>query len=147
MGEFVVTEPMPSMPVQLWNDPDGARYRGRLLRALPRRRGARATGSRSAPEGEVTVSGRSDATLNRGGVRLGSAEIYGAVERLPEIADSLVVGVELPDGGYYMPLFVVPAQDGADGLATARGGGDPRRTCRRATSLTRSSWRPPSRGR
>lgn len=59
--------------------------------------------------GSVTVAGRSDATLNRGGVRLGSAEIYGVVEALPEIADSLVVGVELPDGGYDMPLFVVPA--------------------------------------
>jgi acetoacetyl-CoA synthetase len=58
--------------------------------------------------GTLVVSGRSDATLNRGGVRLGSAEIYGAVERLPEVLDSLVVGLEQPDGGYYMPLFVVP---------------------------------------
>lgn len=55
------------------------------------------------------MSGRSDATLNRGDVRLGSAEIYGVVEWMPEIADSLVVGVELPDGGYTMQLFVVPA--------------------------------------
>ena len=59
--------------------------------------------------GSVVVSGRSDATLNRGGVRLGSAEIYGVVESLAEITDSLVVGVEQADGGYAMPLFVVPA--------------------------------------
>jgi acetoacetyl-CoA synthetase len=57
----------------------------------------------------VTVSGRSDATLNRHGVRIGSAEIYGVVEDFPAIADSLVVGVELDDGGYAMPLFVVMA--------------------------------------
>ena len=82
----------------------------RLLRAVPRASGARATGSRSPRAAACIVSGRSDATLNRGGVRIGSAEIYGVVERLPEVADSLVVGVELDDGGgYYMPLFVVPA--------------------------------------
>jgi acetoacetyl-CoA synthetase len=64
------------------------------------------------------IEGRSDSTLNRGGVRMGSAEIYAAVESLPAIADSLVVGVELPEGAYYMALFVVPAGDGEldDGL-------------------------------
>jgi acetoacetyl-CoA synthetase len=55
------------------------------------------------------IEGRSDSTLNRGGVRMGSAEIYATVESLPAIADSLVVGVELPEGAYYMALFVVPA--------------------------------------
>jgi acetoacetyl-CoA synthetase len=56
------------------------------------------------------VHGRSDSTLNRQGVRMGSADIYQAVEALPEIADALVVGVEQPDGGYWMPLFVVLAE-------------------------------------
>jgi acetoacetyl-CoA synthetase len=55
----------------------------------------------------IIVHGRSDATLNRNGVRMGSAEIYLALEKLPQIADSLVVGVELPGGDYWMPLFVV----------------------------------------
>jgi acetoacetyl-CoA synthetase len=112
VGEFVVTAPMPSMPVGLWNDPDGARYRAAYFELFPGvwRQGDWIT---IASTGAVTVSGRSDATLNRDGVRLGSAEIYGAVERLPQIADSLVVGLELSDGGYYMPLFVVTdeAQD------------------------------------
>jgi acetoacetyl-CoA synthetase len=106
VGEFVVTAPMPSMPIGLWNDPDGSRYRAAYFELYPGvwRQGDWITISST---GAITVSGRSDATLNRGGVRLGSAEIYGAVERLADVADSLVVGVELSDGGYYMPLFVV----------------------------------------
>jgi acetoacetyl-CoA synthetase len=108
VGEFVMTEPMPSMPVALWNDPDGTRYREAYFDTFPGvwRQGDWVTISE---RGTLVVSGRSDATLNRGGVRLGSAEIYGAVERLPEVLDSLVVGLEQPDGSYYMPLFVVPA--------------------------------------
>jgi len=58
-------------------------------------------------DGTYTIHGRSDSTINRGGVRMGSADIYAAIEELPEIADSLVIGTEPPDGGYYMPLFVV----------------------------------------
>ncbi|MBP0656403.1 acetoacetate--CoA ligase, partial [Mycobacterium tuberculosis] len=58
------------------------------------------------PHGSVIVHGRSDATLNRNGIRMGSGDIYQAVEALPEIAEALVVGVEQPDGGYWMPLFV-----------------------------------------
>ena len=54
----------------------------------------------------MIVSGRSDATLNKAGVRMGSADIYAIVDPLPGVADSLVIEVELPDGGYYMPLFV-----------------------------------------
>jgi acetoacetyl-CoA synthetase len=108
VGEFVVTAPMPSMPVGFWRDPDGARYRASYFETYP---GAWRQGDwiTITQRRSVVVSGRSDATLNRGGVRLGSAEIYGVVESMPEIADSLVVGVELPDGGYAMPLFVVPA--------------------------------------
>jgi acetoacetyl-CoA synthetase len=108
VGEFVVTAPMPSMPIGLWNDPDGNRYRSSYFETYDGvwRQGDWITVTR---RGSVVVSGRSDATLNRGGVRLGSAEIYGVVESLPEVSDSLVVGVELPGGGYAMPLFVVPA--------------------------------------
>jgi acetoacetyl-CoA synthetase len=107
VGEFVITEPMPSMPVALWNDSDGTRLRDSYFGMFPEvwRQGDWITISQ---QGTLVVSGRSDATLNRAGVRLGSAEIYDAVEPLPEVLDSLVVGVEQPDGDYYMPLFIVP---------------------------------------
>ena len=113
VGEFVMTEPMPSMPVMFWDDPDARRYRGAYFETFPGvwRQGDWVTIS---TRGTLVVWGRSDATLNRGGVRLGSGEIYGVVERLPEVLDSLVVGIEEPGGGYYMPLFVVPAHEPAD---------------------------------
>jgi acetoacetyl-CoA synthetase len=113
LGELVITEPMPSMPVMLWGDHDGMRYRESYFSRFPGvwRQGDWVTIS---ADGSVVVWGRSDGTLNRGGVRLGSAEIYGVVERLPQVRDSLVVGVELPDGGYYMPLFIVRAESAAD---------------------------------
>jgi acetoacetyl-CoA synthetase len=99
---------MPSMPVGFWGDPQGKRYRSSYFETFDGvwRQGDWIT---LTERGSVVVSGRSDATLNRGGVRLGSAEIYGVVESMPEIADSLVVGVEVPDGGYSLVLFVVPA--------------------------------------
>jgi acetoacetyl-CoA synthetase len=108
VGEFVVTEPMPSMPLRLWGDDDGRRYRDAYFDLFPGiwRQGDWITIS---SRGTVTVSGRSDATLNRYGVRIGSGEIYAAVEQLPQVADSLVVGVERADGEYDMPLFVVLA--------------------------------------
>ncbi|HTT31614.1 MAG TPA: acetoacetate--CoA ligase [Solirubrobacteraceae bacterium] len=117
LGEFVLTSPMPSMPIELWNDPDGSRYRHAYFETFPGvwRQGDWITISAT---GAVTVAGRSDATLNRGGVRIGSAEIYSAVEQLPDIADSLVVGVELDDGGYYMPLFVVSECEDLEALRT-----------------------------
>ncbi|SNT52426.1 acetoacetate--CoA ligase [Rhodococcoides kyotonense] len=106
VGELVVTEPMPSMPVRFWNDDDGSRYRGAYFDAYPGvwRHGDWIT--RTA-HGSVVVHGRSDSTLNRNGIRMGSADIYQAVEALPEIAESLVLGVESDDGSYWMPLFVV----------------------------------------
>lgn len=109
-GELVVTAPMPSMPLHFVNDPDGDRYRAAYFDTYPGvwRHGDWVT---VHPDLSVTVSGRSDSTLNRMGVRMGSADIYAVVEQLPEIADSLVLGVELPDGGYSMPLFVVTAAD------------------------------------
>jgi acetoacetyl-CoA synthetase len=111
-GELVVTKPMPSMPVFFWNDDDGSRYRGAYFDKYP---GVWCHGDwiTITERGSVVVHGRSDATLNRMGVRMGSAEIYTAVERMPEVADCLVVGVEQDDGGYWMPLFVALA-DGVE---------------------------------
>ncbi|MFI2411975.1 acetoacetate--CoA ligase [Streptomyces sp. NPDC018947] len=98
LGELVITEPMPSMPVGFWGDADGSRYRAAYFEEYP---GVWRHGDwvRFAPEGHCVVAGRSDATLNRGGVRLGTAEFYAVVEDLPEIEDSLVVHIEDPEGG------------------------------------------------
>ncbi|GGV58318.1 acetoacetate--CoA ligase [Streptomyces massasporeus] len=108
VGELVVTRPMPSMPLYFWNDPDGRRYRDAYFSTYDGvwRHGDWITLTR---HGSVIVHGRSDSTLNRNGVRLGSADIHDVVERLPEIAEALVIGAEEPDGGYWMPLFVVLA--------------------------------------
>ncbi|RII19360.1 Acetyl-coenzyme A synthetase [Streptomyces sp. YIM 130001] len=105
VGELVVTRPMPSMPVSFWNDPDGTRYHDSYFDMYPGvwRHGDWIT---VTDHGSVIIHGRSDSTLNRQGVRMGSADIYEVVERLPEIKESLVIGLELPDGGYWMPLFV-----------------------------------------
>lgn len=109
VGEMMVTTPMPSMPIALWGDIDGKRYRETYFDTHPGvwRQGDWIT---IDCDGAVVVSGRSDATLNRGGVRLGSSEIYSVVEQFPEVTDSLVVGAELPDGQYLMALFVVLAE-------------------------------------
>ncbi|MFF3251835.1 acetoacetate--CoA ligase [Actinacidiphila glaucinigra] len=109
VGELVVTNPMPSMPVHFWNDPDGSRYHDSYFEMFPGvwRHGDWIT---LTSRGTVVIHGRSDSTLNRQGVRMGSADIYEAVERLPEIRESLVIGIEEPDGGYWMPLFVQLAE-------------------------------------
>ncbi|WP_297622129.1 acetoacetate--CoA ligase [Nocardia sp.] len=108
VGELVITKPMPSMPVKFWNDADGSRYRDAYFDMFPGiwRHGDWIT---RTGRGSVTVHGRSDPTLNRNGIRMGSAEIYQAVEALPEVAEALVLGIELTTGDYWMPLFVVPA--------------------------------------
>jgi len=108
-GELVVTQPMPSMPVYLWNDPDFSRYRASYFDMYP---GVWRHGDwiRLTSRGSAVIQGRSDSTLNRLGIRVGTSEVYSAVESLPEIRDSLVLGLELPKGGYYMPLFVVLAE-------------------------------------
>ena len=108
VGELVVTRPMPSMPLRFWRDPGDARYRASYFGTYPGvwRHGDWITITR---RGSIVVHGRSDSTLNRNGVRMGSADIYRAVEQLPEIAEALVIGAEQPDGGYWMPLFVVLA--------------------------------------
>jgi acetoacetyl-CoA synthetase len=99
---------MPSMPVRFWNDTDGERYRDAYFDTYPGvwRHGDWIT---RTDHGSVVVHGRSDSTLNRNGIRMGSADIYQAVESLPEIVEALVLGVESEDGGYWMPLFVVLA--------------------------------------
>jgi len=95
-GELVLTAPMPSMPVGFWNDPDGERYRAAYFADYPGvwRHGDWVTITEG---GSCIITGRSDATLNRGGVRIGTAEFYAVVEGLPEVADALVIHLEEPD--------------------------------------------------
>lgn len=107
-GELVITAPMPSMPVGFWGDDDGRALRRAYFEHFPGtwRHGDWIT---FTDDGACTISGRSDATLNRGGVRLGTSDFYAAVETLPEIADSLVVHVEArADDAGELVLFVVP---------------------------------------
>ncbi|WP_370151944.1 acetoacetate--CoA ligase [Ferrovibrio sp.] len=106
VGELVCVQPLPSMPLYLWNDPDGKRYRDSYFDVYP---GVWRHGDwiRITPRGGAVIYGRSDATINRYGLRLGTAEIYRAVEELPEILDSLVIDLEFLGRDSYMPLFVV----------------------------------------
>ncbi|WP_280248037.1 acetoacetate--CoA ligase [Nocardia abscessus] len=106
VGELVITKPYPSMPLALWGDTTRERLRRTYFDTFPGvwRHGDWIT---LTARGSVIIHGRSDATLNRNGIRLGSAEIYDAIEGLPEVEDSLVVGIEAADGSYWMPLFVV----------------------------------------
>jgi len=106
VGELVVTAPMPSMPLFFWNDPDGRRYRESYFEFFP---GVWRHGDwcKITPRGGVVIYGRSDATINRMGVRMGTSELYRAVEGIPEVLDSLVVDLEVLGHASYMPLFVV----------------------------------------
>ncbi|MEV4118290.1 acetoacetate--CoA ligase [Micromonospora sp. NPDC049645] len=110
LGELVITEPMPSMPVSFWNDPDGTRYSEAYFDVYPGvwRHGDWITINE---RGGCVITGRSDATLNRGGVRLGTAEFYSVVEGLDEVVDSVVVHLEDDEGGAgELLLFVVLAE-------------------------------------
>jgi acetoacetyl-CoA synthetase len=110
LGELVITKPMPSMPVELWGDTDGSLYRSSYFEMFP---GIWRQGDwiMFSERGSCVVTGRSDATLNRGGVRLGTGEFYSVIEELPEIADSLVVHLEDNAGGAgELVLFVVLAE-------------------------------------
>lgn len=109
VGELVITEPMPSMPLYLWNDPGNKRYVESYFETYP---GVWRHGDwiRITPRGSAVVLGRSDSTLKRQGVRMGSSEIYSALEDVPEIVDTLIVGYER-GGTYHMPLFVVLNED------------------------------------
>ena len=125
VGELVCTQPIPSMPLFLWGDADGARYRASYFEMYPPGHGRRpGGGDLGAEAGAVwrhgdwieigfsahpgcVIYGRSDATINRHGLRMGTSEIYSAVEALPEVLDSLVVDLEYLGRASYMPLFVV----------------------------------------
>lgn len=132
VGELVVASPMPSMPLFFWNDPDGTRYKHSYFDTFP---GIWRHGDwmEQTERGSVIIYGRSDALLNRMGVRIGTAEIYQAVEAVDEVVEALAVGVEERDGGYWLPLFVVLRQHDAldDGLrqrivGAIRSGASPR---------------------
>jgi acetoacetyl-CoA synthetase len=112
VGELVLTQPMPSMPVGFWNDKDGSRYRDSYFADYP---GVWRHGDwiMILPDGGCVIYGRSDATLNRGGVRMGTSEFYRVVERLPGVADSLVVDTGKLGQEGRLILYVVPAP-GAD---------------------------------
>lgn len=105
VGELVLTEPMPSMPLRFWNDPGDRRYLETYFLEFP---GVWRHGDffRIDAQGRCFVLGRSDATLNRYGIRIGTAEIYRTLALIPEVQDALIVNLDLPDGGFFMPLFV-----------------------------------------
>jgi acetoacetyl-CoA synthetase len=106
VGELVITEPMPSMPVFFWGDGDGSRYRASYFEHYP---GIWRHGDwiEITSRGTAIIYGRSDSTINRGGIRMGTSEIYRAVSAVEEVLDSLVVDVPKPGTEGWMPLFVV----------------------------------------
>lgn len=105
VGEMVITKPMPSMPIFFWNDPDKKKYRASYFEDIP---GVWRHGDwvKITDGGGVIIYGRSDATLNRQGVRIGTAEIYRVLNDIVEVEDGLIVNLELEGGRHYMPLFV-----------------------------------------
>ena len=112
LGELVITEPMPSMPVMFWNDPDGSRMREAYFDTYP---GVWRHGDwiKFTERGSCVIYGRSDSTLNRGGVRMGTSEFYRVVEDSPDVADSLVIDTSAAGVEGKLLLFVV-LRDGAD---------------------------------
>lgn len=106
VGEMVVTKAMPCMPVYFWNDEDFSRYQASYFEVYPNiwRHG---DWIKITEHDGVIILGRSDTTLNRQGIRIGTAEIYRAVDKIADVKDSIVVNIELPHGGDYMPLFVL----------------------------------------
>jgi acetoacetyl-CoA synthetase len=123
VGELVCTQPIPSMPLYFWNDTQGQRYLSSYFDMYPPGHGRRPGGGDSDPamgavwrhgdwlkitdDGACIIYGRSDATINRHGLRMGTSEIYSAVEALPQVMDSMVVDLEFLGRESYMPLFVV----------------------------------------
>jgi acetoacetyl-CoA synthetase len=114
VGELVITKPMPSMPLSFWNDLEGSRYRESYFEMYP---GVWRHGDwvKIKPDGSVIIYGRSDSTINRMGVRMGTSELYRVVEEMPEILDSLAVDLEILGGAPYMSLFVVLKEGAALG--------------------------------
>jgi acetoacetyl-CoA synthetase len=109
IGEMVILKPMPSMPIYFWGDTDRSKYTASYFEDFP---GVWRHGDwvRITSEGSLVIYGRSDATLNRQGVRIGTSEIYRALDQLSELKDALIVNIEREDGRHYMPLFVVLAE-------------------------------------
>ena len=119
VGELVCTEPLPSMPLRFWNDEGDQRYRASYFETYP----DNSEGSGRGPvwrhgdwlkinaDGSCVIYGRSDATINRHGLRMGTSELYSAIEALPEVVDSMVVDLEYLGRESYMPLFVVLRED------------------------------------
>jgi acetoacetyl-CoA synthetase len=115
VGELVCTEPMPSMPLRFWNDEGDARYRASYFETYPDNFDGSGHGAvwrhgdwlKINPDGSCVIYGRSDATINRHGLRMGTSELYSAIEALPEVMDSMVVDLEYLGRESYMPLFVV----------------------------------------
>ena len=129
VGELVITEPMPSMPLYFWGEPDGRRYHESYFDVYP---GVWRHGDwiEFNDAGESVIFGRSDTTINRHGVRMGTAEIYRAVEVLPEVLDSLVVDLEYLGRESFMPLFLVLAPGTQlDASLTERINSSIRQTC------------------
>ena len=110
VGELVITEPMPSMPVFMWGDEDGSRYRESYFDMYP---GVWRHGDwiEITSRGTAVIYGRSDSTINRGGIRMGTSEIYRAVSSVEEVTDALVVDIPKPGTEGWMPLFVVLRED------------------------------------
>ena len=123
VGELVCAQPMPSMPLYFWNDTNNVRYLSSYFDMYPPGHGRQPGGGDASPEmgavwrhgdwlkitpqGSCVIYGRSDATINRHGLRMGTSELYSAVEALPEVLDSMVVDLEYLGRDSYMPLFVV----------------------------------------
>jgi acetoacetyl-CoA synthetase len=139
-GELVCTRAFPSMPLGFWNDPDGSRYRAAYFERFP---GAWCHGDFAewTPHGGIIIHGRSDATLNPGGVRIGTAEIYRQVEQIPEIIEALAIGQDW-QGDVRIVLFVRLATGATldDGLiarikAKVRSGASPRHVPARVVAV------------
>ena len=105
VGEMVITKPMPSMPVYFWNDPEKEKYRASYFDTYPNvwRHG---DWVKITDRNTLMILGRSDATLNRDGIRIGTAEIYRTMNKIEAIKDALIINIEKEDGTHYMPLFV-----------------------------------------
>ncbi len=106
LGEMVIEKPMPSMPIYFWGDKNNERYRESYFNQFE---GKWCHGDwlKIDNNGQITIQGRSDATLNRKGIRMGTAEIYSILDKIVEISDSLIINLELENGEDFMPLFVV----------------------------------------
>lgn len=106
LGEMVIEKPMPSMPIYFWNDPNNERYKSSYFEKFEDK-WCHGDWMNIYDNGSLMIQGRSDATLNRKGIRIGTAEIYAVLDKIPGIIDSLIVDIEMGNGDDIMPLFVV----------------------------------------